>query len=147
MVLQIGPDERTAGNDSEPAIPGEVERRLREAPRDSLVSSLLRHFGVVEAQAAVAIEVILQERGAAGESQLESVVIRVVDDRSRRGGRVAHDQSSSSSPADAGTNAERTGGGMGEAAPRTDFQTISFSSSSGVRSGSSKFIAADASEP
>ena len=147
MVFEIGPDERTTWDDRKLAIPGEVERRLREAPSDSLVSSLLRHLGVVETQAAVAIEVILQERGAAAESQLESVGSRVVGDRNRRGVRLAHDQSSSSSPSDAGTNAERTGGGIGEAAPRTDFQTISFSSSSGVRSGSSKFIAADASEP
>src|SRR6187549_1868802 len=41
----------------------------------------------------------------------------------------------------------RTGGGIGESAPRTDFQTISFSSNSGVRSASTKFIASDAPAP
>ena len=42
-------------------------------------------------------------------------------------------------------SAERTGGGIGEPAPRTDFHTISLSARSGARSGSSRFIAADAS--
>ena len=41
----------------------------------------------------------------------------------------------------------RTGGGIGESAPRTDFHRISFSSYSGVMSASVKFMASDASAP